>query len=85
MNKYFLAVYDNDDFPYINFESYKEAAKFFNTSVDSIRCNVSRKQKKKYNGELYMLYKIYLTKDDPELEKGIPNLHIGALLEVLNI
>lgn len=85
MRKFCIAMYDEDDMPYMTFENYKEVAKFFKTSTKVIACNISRKQKKKYHGELYMLYKIYLTEDDPELEKGIPNLHIGALLEVLNI
>ncbi len=84
MNKYFLAVYDNDDFPYINFESYKEAAKFFNTSVDSIRCNVSRKQKKKFKGKYYKIYKIKLDDEDVKIPKS-KNLYIGLLLEVLKI
>ena len=46
--RYFIVVYDEDDYPYITFENYKEAAKYFNTSAESIRCNVCRHQKKKY-------------------------------------
>lgn len=84
MNKYFIAMYDEDDYPYMTFESYKEAAKFLHTSKDVLCCNICRHLRKKYKGKYYTLYKINLTKSDIELPE-CKNLHIGALLEVLNI
>ena len=84
MNKYCIAMYDEDDYPYMIFENYKEAAKFLHTSKEVIHCNISRKQRKLYKGKLYMLYKINLDDNDITLPK-CKNLHIGAILEVLNI
>lgn len=83
--RYFIAMYDEDDMPYMTFESYKECAKFIGTSKDAIMCNISRHQKKKYKGKYYMLHRIELNEDDIEIPKKCKNLHIGALLEVLNI
>ena len=84
MSKYFIAMYDSDDMPYMTFESYKEAAKYLNTSKEVLRCNVCRKLKKKFKGSYYMLYKINLDDNDITLPR-CKNLHIGALLEVLDI
>lgn len=85
MSKFFIAMYDEDDYPYMMFENYKECAKFFKTSQAVITCNISRHQKKKYKGKFYSLHKIRLNKSDIEINKTTPNLHIGAILEVLNI
>lgn len=84
MSKYIIAMYDEDDYPYMTFENYKEAAKFFNTSSRALQCNICRNQIKKYRGQIYKLYKINLDDNDIELPK-CKNLHIGALLEVLGI
>ena len=48
MRKFCIAMYDEDDMPYMTFENYKEVAKFIKTSTKVIACNISRKQKKKY-------------------------------------
>ena len=84
MSKYFIAMYDSDDMPYMTFESYKEAANFLHTTKEVLCCNICRGLKKKFRGQFYTLYKINLGSSDIELPK-CKNLHIGALLEVLNI
>ena len=81
MNKYFIAMYDEDDYPYM---TYKEAAKFLHTSKEVLCCNICRHLRKKFKGKYYTLYKINLDDNDITLPR-CKNLHIGALLEVLNI
>lgn len=83
--RFFIAMYDKDDMPYMTFENYSEMAKFFNTTPKVINCTMYRKHKKLYKGEFYTLHKIPLTDEDLRIEKGTPNLHIGAILEVLDI
>lgn len=83
--RYFIAVYDKDDMPYITFEDYKECARFFKTSSATIRCNISRKQERIFRGEKYKLFKYELNDLDISIPKGSKNLYIGALLEVLDI
>lgn len=85
MNRFFIAMYDSEDYPYMTFENYKEAAKFLHTTSDVIACNICRHQKKKYKGKDYTLYKINLDESDITIKKNSKNLHIGALLEALNI
>ena len=84
MSKYFIVMYDSDDMPYMTFENYEEAAHFFHTDKKVLHSNICRKLRKKYRGAYYMLYKIKLDENDITLPK-CKNLHIGALLEVLNI
>ena len=85
MNKYFLAIYDEDDYPYAVCENFSEAAKLFRTTSASVRSSVCRFNKKVFEGKTYKFYKIVLNEDDIRIPKGSKNLHIGALLEVLNI
>lgn len=85
MNRFFIAMYDSEDYPYMTFENYKEAAKFLHTTSDVIACNIYRCQKKRYKGKEYTLHKIKLDDSDITIKKNSKNLHIGALLEVLNI
>lgn len=54
MNKYILTFYDLEDNIVAQFDSYKEAAKYFQTSISVVRCNVSRRNlhfpnRKKYD------------------------------------
>lgn len=65
--KYFVAMYDEEDFPYMIFEDYKEAAKFLETTRKVIACNICRHQPKKYKGKEYRLHKIYI--EDKEEQK----------------
>lgn len=83
--RYFLAVYDKDDMPYMTFEDYKECSKFFKTSSATIRCNVARKQERIFRGEKYKIIKYDLDDEDITIPKGSKNLFIGAILEVLDI
>lgn len=82
--KYFIAMYDSEDYPYMTFENYKEAARFLGTTNKVIACNICRHQKKKYRGKEYTLHKIYVDKED-NIEVGKKNIHIGAILEVLGV
>lgn len=79
--KYFIAMYDEADNPYMIFKDYNECAKFFNTSTKVIQCNVCRHQKKKYQDKFYRLYKIY---DDEEMQLSKWNIHIGKIVEFIN-
>ena len=85
MNKFFIAMYDEEDYPYMVFENYKEAAKFLHTTNKVIACNICKHQRKKYRGKYYTLHKIRLNESDISIKKKTPNLHIGALLEILNV
>ena len=80
--KYFIAMYDDEDYPYMIFENYGEVARYFNTTTKVIACNICRHQKKKHKGKYYTLHKIYI-KPDEEVEIGKKNLHIGKIFEFL--
>ena len=56
----FIAMYDvNTDELITTFDSYKECASYFNTSVEAIICNVMRKNRKRYKGSWYRLIPDY--------------------------
>ena len=57
-----IAMYDLDDNLITVFDNYKECAKYFNTSVNTLKVHIcnSRKgktKKKRYNGNWYKLIK----------------------------
>ena len=56
----YIAMYDikTDELITI-FDSYKDCANYFNTSVQVIICNVVRKNRKRYKGNWYMLVPNY--------------------------
>ena len=85
MNKYFWAIYDEDDYPFAVCENFTEVAKIFRTTSSSVRSSVCRFHKKVYGGHTYKFHKIKLDDTDIPIPKGSENLHIGALLEVLGI
>ena len=62
MNKFTIAMYDLEDNLITVFESYRECAKYFKTSVKSIHCYICRSQKgkidKKYNKEDHKWYRL---------------------------
>lgn len=56
----FIAMYDIETDELITtFDSYKECASYFDTSVQAIICNVMRKNKKRYRGIWYRLIPSY--------------------------
>ena len=62
MNNYTIAMYDLEDNLITVFESYKECAKYFKTSIESIHCYICRSQKgivdKKLNKEDHKWYRL---------------------------
>lgn len=57
----YIAMYDikTDELITI-FDSYKDCANYFNTSVQVIICNVMRKNRKRYNENWYRLIPSYM-------------------------
>lgn len=56
----FIAMYDiQTDELITTFDSYKECARYFNTSEQVIICNVMRKNRKRYNENWYRLIPNY--------------------------
>lgn len=56
----FIAMYDIETDELITtFDSYKECARYFNTSEQVIICNVMRKNRKRYNENWYRLIPNY--------------------------
>lgn len=57
----FIAMYDIETDELITtFDSYKECARYFDTSEQVIICNVMRKRRKRYNKGWYMLIPSYM-------------------------
>ena len=63
MSDYILTFYDLDYNILAQFDSYKEAAEYFNTSECVIRCYISRKKKNKDKVKRFGKVSGYLIKD----------------------
>ena len=70
MSKYTIAMYDLEDNLITVFDSYRECARYFKTSIESIHCYICRSQKgivdKKlinFSKELQMYFNPILNKD----------------------
>lgn len=62
MSKYTIAMYDLEDNLITVFDSYRECARYFKTSIKSIHCYICRSQKgivdKKLNKEDHKWYRL---------------------------
>ena len=62
MSKYTIAMYDLDDNLITVFDSYRECARYFKTSIEAIHCYICRSQKgivdKKLNKEDHKWYRL---------------------------